>query len=123
MLFSEWQKELEASIPGFMIYTVDLRRMFKRGLLAGAAIQEAREQGLIHARGSSAAPKPIQYRGKVPQALSVVGRRRKPLWTRALIEAKVKAALYTVLVEAETHRMEPDGVAYVRETKARLLAS
>lgn len=121
MDFVEWQKAVEELIPGFMIYTVDLRRMFKRGLLPGAAIQEARAARLIHARGSSSAPSPVKYRGKVPQALAVLGKRRKPLWTRALVEARIKAAIYAVIVEAETHRLEPDGVEYVHEMKAKLL--
>ena len=123
MNFDEWQAEALALIPGSMVYTVDLRRLFKAGLSSAAAIEEARKAGQVHLRGSSGAPKPITYRGKVPRALSGIARtkRRKPLWEKALIEAKCRAAVYAVIVEAETHRLEPDGVAYVREMKAKLL--
>lgn len=120
MVFESWRTAVLALIPDSMVYIVDLKKYHKAGLSSAAAIEAAREAGQVHLKGSSSAPKPITYGGSVP--LSLGGKRRKPLWDRARIEAKVRAACYAVIVEAETHRLEPDGLAYVREMKARLLA-
>ena len=129
MVFSEWQAAaiaiLDSLFPNSMVYTVDWRKMHKAGLEPGAAVQHAKQNRLIHARGSSSAPKPVIYRGAVPMALhkKTKENRRKPYWAKELIEAKCRAAVYAVIVEAETHRLEPDGIAYVREMKAKLLGN
>ena len=115
--FAAWQRQVLELIPGSMIYTVDLRRMYKEGLAPDAAAQAARNRGEVHKRGSAEAPAPVTYpKGR----RRLAGIKRKPHWSLALIQAKIAAAAFAVLAEAETHRLEPDAVAYVREMKKKL---
>ena len=82
-----------------------------------AAVQKARNDGIVHKRGSDKAPVPVTYRGGRPR---LAGVRRKPTWELTYIQAKVKAAVFAIMVEAETHRLEPDALDYVRTTKKKL---
>ena len=104
-------------IPGSMIYTVELRPLWKAGLSPEAAVQKARNDGIVHKRGSDKAPVPVTYRGGRPR---LAGVRRKPTWELTYIQATVKAAVFAIMVEAETHRLEPDALDYVRTTKKKL---
>lgn len=118
LAFPEWQNQALALLkPSEMIYTVDLRKLWKEGVTPAQAIMLARNRKLVHKRGSDSAPAPIINRGGRPR---IVGVKRKPHWELALIQAKIKAAVFAICVEAETHRLEPDAVDYVRQTKRKL---
>lgn len=117
MDFSAWQSKVLSLIPGSMVYTRDLRILFKKGFTVEAAIQYCRNNSLIHKHGSDTAPAPIVYKGGRPR---FVGIKRKPLWELAYIEAKIKAAVFAICVEAETHRLESDALEFVRATKKKM---
>lgn len=130
MDFPTWHNKALHMIPGFMVYTVELRKMWKAKLTPEAAIQKARNDGLIIKRGSAAAPVQVVTgavladMNKVESAARgrprFVGVKRKPLWELAYIEAKIKAAVFSICVEAETHRLEPDALEFVRATKKKM---
>ena len=115
--FTAWQAIVLEMLPGEMIYQVELKPLWKEGMSPDHAVRVARNRKLIHKRGSSEAPLVQANRGGRPR---MVGVKRKPHWELAYIQAKVKAAIFSIMVEAETHRLEPDAVDYVRQTKRKL---
>lgn len=129
MDFPTWQNAALQMIPGSMVYTVELRKMWKAGLSPEHAMQKARNDGLVIKRGSAAAPVQV-VTGAVladmhrtergPGRPKLVGIKRKPLWELAYIEAKIKAAVFAICVEAETHRLEHDALEFVRATKKKM---
>lgn len=121
MAFIEWKDAVLAFKPGYMAYDSDLRPMYKQGLTPGQAYNSAAENRKFHRRGSASAPEPVNVsRAKKRGAGRGIGNRRMSYWSLAMVQKKVEAAILGVVLEAEAHSMDEDGVAFCRDLKRKI---
>ena len=110
--FFQWKDAVFELIPGRMVFENELRPMFKDGLSPVQAVELAQSKKLVHVREHR--PMPAVSKAGRPRT---VGVKRKPFWSVAQFEAKMKTALFAVIAEAELHSMNPDGIERVRAVK------